>query len=152
MSITATEAAPNSTWRLEVESAVPDTFTPVAGLNSFSPTPAYTTADNSDFNSGMWGSDLPTQMKMTIAATFIRRNDGSAYDAGQELLREAAYAADLVRIRYYDTAFDAAESYEADAYVQWSPQGGGTTGIQTVNVTLNVQGAPAEVANPAATP
>ena len=46
------------------------------------------------------------------------------------------------------TAFDSAESYEADAYVQWAPQGGGTTGIQTVNVTLNVQGAPEEVPHP----
>lgn len=154
MSITATEAAPNTTWRCEVEDpATPDTWIPVAGINSFSATPTYTTADNSDFNSGMWGSDLPTQMKNQVTTTLIRRNDGTAYDAGQELLRTAAYATppDLLTIRYYDTAFDAAEAYEADVYVQWSPQGGGTTGIQTVNVTMNGQGAPREIANPSAT-
>lgn len=151
MSITANEASPNSTWRLEVEDTTPGTFIPVAGLNSFARTQTTTTADNSDFNSGFYGSDVPTQAKIAVTATVLRRNDGTAYDAGQEALRAAANNADLITVRYYDTAFDDAEAYEADVYVQWAPQGGAGTALQAVNITLNVQGADIEVANPSAT-
>ncbi len=156
MTITATEASPNSTWRLEVDETGAGTeWTPVAGLNSFAANQNYSTADNSDFNSGLYGSDAVTQIKEQIAATVLRRHDGSAYDAGQEAIRKAARAADLLHIRYYDTAFvadavagESAEAYEADVYCQWAPQGGGTTGLQSVSITMMVQGEPAEIAHP----
>lgn len=151
MAITATQASPNSTWRLEVEDTESEgTFIPVAGMNSFSPTDNYSTADNSDFNSGLYGSDAVTQIKTQVTATVLRRNDGAAYDAGQEVIRKAARKAELIHLRYYDTALDDGEAYEADAYPQWAPQGGDGTGLQSVNITLLVQGEPTEVANPGA--
>lgn len=149
MTITATEASPNSTWRLEVDQVGDGSaWTPVAGLNSFAANQNYSTADNTDFNSGLYGSDAVTQIKEQIAATVLRRNDGSAYDAGQEAIRNAARKAELIHIRYYDTAFVEAEAYEADVYAQWSPQGGAGTGLQSVNITLLVQGEPEEIAHP----
>ncbi|WP_131104025.1 phage tail tube protein [Ornithinimicrobium sufpigmenti] len=148
--ITAREASPNSTWRLAVKGAEEGSRIPVAGLNSFARTRPTTTADNSDFNSGFYGSDVPVQAKITVTATVLRRNDGSAYDAGQEALRIASEQSDLIEVYYWDTAFPEAESYEAEAYVQWAPQGGVGTALQAVNITLNVQGADREVANPTA--
>ncbi len=149
MSTEATAAAPNSTWKLEVDMTGDGTdWTRVAGINSFSNTPSYSTADNTDFDAGLYGSDAVTQIKEQITATVLRRNDGSAYDAGQEAIREAARKGEMLKVRYYDTAFDTAESYEASVYCQWAPQGGGGTGLQSVNITLLVQGEPEEVPHP----
>ena len=144
MSITATEVAPNSTWRLEVNTGDESTpaWTPVAGLNNFVPGSAYTTQDSSDFNSGLYGSDAVTQVKKNLTAAFLRKNDGTAYDAGQEALKSAAEDATLAHVRWYDTAIDDGEAYEGHGYVQWAPQGGAGTGLQIVNVTVNIQGRP----------
>lgn len=153
MTITATAPSPNSTWRLAVDAVGDGTeFVPVAGLNSFQPADNYSTADNSDFNSGLYGSDAVTQIKSQLTATVLRRNDGTAYDEGQEAIRTAAKTAQLIRVRWWDTAFAEAEAYEADVYAQWAPQGGANTALQSVNITLMVQGEPEEVANPTATP
>lgn len=149
--VTARESAPNSTWRCAVETATAGTFAPIGGLNSFARTPNTTTADGSDFNDGRYGRDVPVQKKVTVSLTVLRRNDGTAYDAGQEVLRQAADEDELVRVRYWDTAFPGAESYEADAYVQWTPTGGSGTALQAVNVVLNVQGPDREVAAPGTT-
>ncbi|WP_122262232.1 phage tail tube protein [Ornithinimicrobium cerasi] len=148
MSITATEAVFNSSYRLDVSDDDGTTWTPIAGLNSFSPTTATTTADNSDFNSGQYGSDVPTQKKVAVTATVIRRHDGTAYDAGQELVRVSAEDGSLLRYRWYDSGFVGGESKEADAYAQWAPQGGNQTTLQNINITLNVQGKPESVAHP----
>lgn len=149
MSTEAIAAAPNSTWKLEVDTTGDGAeFTRVGGLNSFAATPNYSTADNTDFDSGLYGSDAVTQIKEQITATVLRRNDGSAYDAGQEAIRSAARKGEMLKVRYYDTAFDAAESYEATVSCQWAPQGGNGTALQSVNITLLVQGEPEEVPHP----
>lgn len=142
MAITATQPVNNGAYRLEITEDAGATWVPIAGLNNFTATEATTTADNSDFNSGLYGSDVPTQKKTTVTATVLRRHDGTAYDAGQEAVRIAAETSDLMRVRWYDSSFTGGESKQADAYPQWAPQGGNQTTIQMVNLTFNVQGKP----------
>lgn len=145
---TAIQPVNNGAYRLDITEDGGTTWKTIAGLNNFTATEATTTADNSDFNSGLYGSDVPTQKKTTVTATVLRRTDGTAYDAGQEAVRISAETSDLMRIRWYDSSFVGGESKQADAYPQWAPQGGNQTTIQMVNLTFNVQGKPETVPHP----
>lgn len=153
MSTPTLEPTVNSAWRLDVNTgttAVP-VWTQVRAVNSFSPNVNYTTQDASDFDTGDWGSDAVTQRKWQAAAVLLRKHASGVYDPGQEALRQAADDVDLVEVRFYDRSTPAGEAYQGTALVQWAPQGGVGTALQSVNVTLLGQGARVPIGNPSGT-
>ncbi|MBD5787108.1 IPT/TIG domain-containing protein [Cellulosimicrobium terreum] len=116
----------------------------VPGINS-------TVQDSSDYDSEGWGSDAVTLRKAQPTATFLRKENPTtgAYDPGQERLRQASEDLELVHIRWYERKAGG-QAWEGYALVQWAPSGGGVEGLQSVAVTLLVQGRPEKIANPTA--
>lgn len=141
-------------WRLDVNTgtvAVP-VWTQVRGVSAFTPTITPTTQDDSDYDSGGWGSTTKTMLAWSISATLLRKVsvvDG-ARDPGQEALREASDQfsdAGIVHVRWYEREVGG-EAYSGSAQVNWEPQGGDTTALKSVNVTLLGQGARTVITNP----
>jgi hypothetical protein len=124
----------------------------IRGIVDFKPNINTTTQDDSDYDSGAWGSDAKTQVKWVNTLT-VKRGLGvqtGVYDPGQEVLRAAAPlldAAGAVDVRWYDRK-GGPEAYRGTAIVSWAPQGGSATALDTVQITLNGQGAPTTLANP----
>lgn len=139
-------------WILEVDTRAPGAAEPqwtrVNGLTSFTET----TEDNTEEDG--WGSSVVTQRTWSIEAEGRRkRTDATAFtpDPGQEAIRKAGrivgFAANIT-VRWYrrDGAPDA---YQGVATVSGFTKGGSTTDLEPFNFTLNGQGAPVEIANPA---
>jgi hypothetical protein len=152
MPIEALNPTVNTTWRCDVDvNSDPDnpSWVQVRGLNALQPAVNPTTQDASDYDSPGWGSDAVTQRKWQLTATALRKIDSAgAYDAGQEFLRGAADSLELVRVRWYERQGADGEAYEGDALVQWAPNGGDPTGLNSVAITLLGQGARESIANP----
>jgi hypothetical protein len=145
-------------WVLEVDTrasgAAEPQWTRVNGLTSFSETTDDNTEDDAAFEGDGWGSSVVTQRTWSIEAEGRRkRTDATAFtpDAGQEAIRKAGrvvgFAANIT-VRWYrrDGAPDA---YQGTATVSGFTKGGSTTDLEPFNFTLNGQGAPVEIANPA---
>lgn len=114
------------------------TWTPAGGLTNLAEGNSYTTQDTSTYDTGNLGSDMPTQYKKTLTGTFLRSLTSFAEDPAQAYLRAAGNGLTLVQIRWYDRN-GGAESYIGTAFVQWEPQGGDTTALETANFTLMIQ-------------
>lgn len=124
-------------------------FTSVSGVQQAAFTDTATTADNSDLNSGYYGGgDVPVAGRVNGTATLLRRHDQTAYDPGQEIIRQAAETQQLIYVRWWDTSFAGAEAKQAPTFVQWAAQPTSRTALETVNVTFNVQGGPSDIVNP----
>ncbi|GAA2772779.1 phage tail tube protein [Saccharopolyspora taberi] len=142
-------------WTLEVEDPVtPDTWVPVKGLTKFEESGDDNTEDDSDFDSGGWGSDVVTQRKWQIEAEGKRKRDDAAQtytpDPGQELIRKAARKVGFdaaISVRWYrrDGSPDA---YQGTANVTDFTKGGEVTDLEPFSFTLAGQGEPVEIANP----
>jgi len=150
----------NRKWYLDVNtgSAVLPVWVGVFGITSFTPTVNGNMQDDSDFDSEGWGSQTNTQNAWENAGT-VRRgvttSDPTAYDPGQELLRAAGGntgVANSVPIRWYEMepSGPRVESYEGDAAVSWTEDGGDTTALSTASFVLAGQGARKQVAHPTA--
>lgn len=129
-------------------------WTRVNGLTSFTETTDDNTEDDGDFDSDGWGSTVVTQRTWSIEAEGKRkRTDAQAFtpDPGQEAIRKAGrvvgFAANI-SVRWYrrDGSPDA---YQGTATVSGFTKGGAVTDLEPFNFTLNGQGAPIEIANPA---
>lgn len=140
----------NSKWRLDVDTSATETptWTQVKGIQSFTPQVANTVQDATDYDSVGWGADAVTLRKWSNVIVVGRKEYSDAYDTGQEALRTASEALDLVHIRWYERDVADGEAYEGYALVQWEPQGGDATGLASVNVTLLGQGAREAITNP----
>lgn len=145
-------------WVLEVDtrtaSATDPQWTRVNGLTSFTETTDDNTEDDGDFDSDGWGSTVVTQRSWSIEAEGKRkRTDSTTFtpDPGQEVIRKAGrvvgFAANI-HVRWYrrDGSPDA---YEGTATVSGFTKGGNVTDLEPFNFTLNGQGAPLDIANPA---
>lgn len=137
-----------SKWRLDVEIAT--VYTQVRAISSFTPAVNPTIQDASDYDSAGWGSDARTLRKWENTMTVMRKEDTTGYDPGQEFLRAAANAGDLVTCRWYERDVADGEAYSGSALVVWEPQGGDTTILSTVNVRLLGQGARTTITHPGA--
>jgi hypothetical protein len=146
-------------WALEVDTrasgATEPQWTRVNGLTSLSETTDDNTEDDGDFDSDGWGSTVVTQRTWSIEAEGRRkRTDATEFtpDAGQEAIRRAGrvvgFDANIV-VRWYrrDGSPDA---YQGVATVSGFTKGGAVTDLEPMNFTLNGQGRPAEITNPAA--
>lgn len=151
----------NRDWYVDIDStplAGTSTWVPVLGIQNFVPSPDNAgLQDDSDFDSGGYGSQNKTTTAWSATATLLRKvtaADATAYDPGQELLRAASIgkvgAGAVVHVRYYEMTPDGprVEAYSGYAVVQWAPQGGDTTADNMVAVTLTGRGQLAQVAHP----
>jgi hypothetical protein len=148
-------------WTLEVDTRAPAApapqWTRVSGLTSFTESTDDNTEDDGDFDSDGWGSSVVTQRTWSIEAEGKRkRTDAQAFtpDPGQEAIRKAGRALGFganLRVRWYrrDGSPDA---YEGVSTVSGFTKGGSSTDLEPFNFTLNGQGAPVEITNPATTP
>lgn len=146
-------------WALDVDTRAPGAAEPdwtrVNGLTSFTETTDDNTEDDGDFDSDGWGSTVVTQRSWSIEAEGRRkRTDAQEFtpDPGQEAIRRAGRVVGFtanISVRWYrrDGSPDA---YEGVATVSGFSKGGAVTDLEPFNFTLNGQGAPVEIPNPAA--
>lgn len=113
--------------------------------------------DDSDFDSGGFGSQTKTAASWTAQFTVARKPtaaDATAYDAAQEHFRTKSIGqfgpANSVTVRIYEMtpAGPRVEAYTGKAAVSYQPQGGGNTALDTVQITLTGQGGLAAIAHP----
>lgn len=132
-------------------------WTGVFGMTDFKPTQDDTLQDDSDMDSGGFGSQTKTAEKWGMEFTLARKVRAAlatAYDPGQELLRAKAQGqmgpANSIRVRYYEMqpAGPRVEAYQGLAAVTWSPKGGGMPDLDVVDVKLVGQGARSAIAHP----
>jgi hypothetical protein len=149
-------SATASKFILKVDSSVAQdgsSFIPVRGMVDFKPSVATTTQDDSDYDSGVWGSDAKTQLKWSNVCKLSRkRATGYVEDPGQKVLRLAhdqVGAAGTVLVQWYDRNGHGSEAYQGSALVQWDDDGGATSALSTVSVTLMGQGVRTPIVNPA---
>jgi hypothetical protein len=144
-------------WVLEVDTRAPGATVPqwtrVNGLTSLSESTDDNTEDDDTDDEG-WGSAVVTQRTWSLEAEGRRkRTDAAAFtpDLGQEAIRKASRVVGFganIRVRWYrrDGAPDA---QEGTATVSGFTKGGSRTDLEPFNFTLNGQGAPVEITNPA---
>jgi hypothetical protein len=145
-------------WVLEVDTrtsgATAAQWTRVNGLTSFTETTDDNTEDDAAFEDDGWGSSVVTQRTWSIEAEGRRkRTDAQTFtpDLGQEAIRKAGRLVGFsasIHVRWYrrDGSPDA---YEGTATVSGFTKGGAVTDLEPFNFTLNGQGAPVEIVNPA---
>jgi len=139
-------------WRLDASSDGGTTFIKVRGITNLQPTVNTTTQVDSDYDSGVWGSDAKTQLKWELTGTCKRGKGDStgAYDPGQEILRAAhdqVGSAGSVVVRWYDRT-GGPEAYTGTSFVQWSEAGGAPDALSTASFTLGGQGVRTVITNP----
>lgn len=144
--MTAPVSALARKWRLDVDTSVAkdgSSWVQVKGIQSFTPNIDPNLEDDSDYDSGGWGSDAKTAQKWSLEFDIIRKYTGvNVYDPGQEYLRAAGEAfgtANQAHVRWYDRG-DGPEAYEGVAAVTWKPKGGKGTDLELVTVTCAGQG------------
>jgi hypothetical protein len=126
------------------------------GQANFQDGVAQTTTDDTDFDSGDWGSETVSGLKWTITDKVLRKVVAAApttYDPAQEIVRLASVqlgTLNVVEIRWYEmmTAGPRVEAYQGYASAAWSPDGGGATDPDTVTITFNGRGAKTAITHP----
>jgi hypothetical protein len=125
---------------------------PVRGMTDFKGAVATTTVDDSDWQSGFWGSDAKVQGKWSLTGT-VKRGLGAtsgAYDPGQEIIRlseDKTGVAGVLDCSWYDLN-GGPEAYQGLAIGQWAINGGPKASLENVGFTLNGQGARNLITNP----
>lgn len=123
------------------------TYTEVKGLKSLQENNSYTTQDTTVFDTGIRGTDMPTQFKKTLSGTLQKY---VADNPTHVQLKASGDGLTLVGIRLYPRS-GVGVGHEGTAFVQWEPQGGDGTTLKTNNFTLLLQDW-AEITNPASVP
>jgi hypothetical protein len=132
---------------------VPDWVT-VKGINTFKydPHAASMEEDNAFDQNGRLGK-TKTALSSSAELKMLRRyaaDDPTEYDPGQEALRTRAglLGSDgWAHMRIYDRN-GGPEAYEDYFEVGWAADGGGTTDLESVTVTLESKGSTTEIVNP----
>jgi hypothetical protein len=142
-------------FRVDVNTgtAAAPAWTQVRAISSLSPSIDSNMEDDSDYDSDGWGSSVKTAMSWSLEMTLLRKVtvEGRAYDPGQEAIRVAADAFgpdSVVHVRWYDRE-GGPEAYSGYASVEWSPEGGEYTALDSASATLHGQGARTVITNPA---
>ncbi|GII63542.1 hypothetical protein Skr01_36270 [Sphaerisporangium krabiense] len=137
-------------WALEINTGTSGApvWTPVKGLTTLKEAIASTMEDDSDFDSGGWGSDQVTQRKWSLECEGRRKRDASNLvtfvpDPGQQAILNAGNLVGIgsnVEIRYYrkDGAPDAWQGFVT---VDYGGGGGAVTALEPFNFKLGGQGA-----------
>ena len=137
-------------WQLDVNigSSESPTWVQVKGMTSIKETITATKQDDSDFDSGGWGSTQTTQRLWSLVCTGKRKRDTSSEvtfipDPGQQFLIDAGNLVGIgssVEIRYYrkDGAPDAWQGF---VDVDYGGGGGAVVDLEPADFTLGGQGA-----------
>lgn len=150
----------NRKWYLDVNTgtAAAPVWLAVNGITNFKPARNPDMKDDSDFNSGGFGSTTKTAETWSVETKVARKvtlASVTAYDPGQELLRLRSYGqtgpANTVNMRYYEMTPGGPriEAYAGNAAIDWSDDGGDYAAISTSTVKLMGQGLLASIAHPA---
>jgi hypothetical protein len=143
-------------WRVDIDSNPADpgeTWVQIKGVSEYKDSINPNLEDDSVYDDEGWGGQTKTALAQQIEIKIIRRHDPSdetSYDPGQELVRAAAreFGADgQVHLRWYDR-FGGPEAYDGWFEVQWVPDGGPHTALETVVVTFFGKGKPTAISNP----
>jgi hypothetical protein len=148
----------NRKWYLDVNDgshAAPD-WVGVFGVSDFKAGKEPSLQEDSDFDSGGWKSSTVSALAWSLELKLERKvtvADPTAYDPGQEILREASDnmgVTNTVEVRWYEVtdAGPAVEAYQGYAAVSWNPDGGNMEALDTVSVTLTGQGARNVITHP----
>ena len=149
----------NRKWRLRVNTGTTGSpvWVTVRGMGEFQYNVEPTLQDDSDFDSGGFGSQTKTKEMWSVTCTLGRKTvvgAGTTYDPGQEFLRDKSFGtmgvANSVEIQFFEMEDSGprVEAYQGQASVSWSPNGGGSDGLSTVGVTLAGQGKLNEITHP----
>lgn len=168
MADTSTPRAPlgasttNRKWYLDVNTAAAGAasplWVPVSGVTDFKPDRSANTQDDSDFDSGGFGSMTKTGEDWSITVKLARKvttASATAYDPGQEFLRQHSQGkfgvANSVNVRYYEMepGGPRVEAYQGRCAVEWTDDGGNNTALSTVTCKMDGQGALVAIAHPA---
>lgn len=142
-------------WKFDVNTGTSGspTWTPVNGLNEFTPNPMIASIQDDDVyeNEGYLGK-TKTALGHSAEAKLLRKKSPASgvYDTGQEFLRSKAKTlgtSSKIEARYYDRD-GGPEAYQGWFEVEWAPEGGATTDLETVTVTLHGDGVLDDIANP----
>lgn len=145
-------------WRIDIDSASSDAspvWVQIRGINEFAPNPQEGTFEADDaYEDDGWQSETKTALKWSHELKMLRRRAsvGGAYDPGQEALRtrsELFAGSGWAHVRWYPRDASDAEAYEGWAEVEWKPDGGATTDVEKITVTLRGKGKRTLIANPA---
>lgn len=113
--------------------------------------------DDSDFDSGGFGSQTKTGENWSVEGTVARKvqqGAPTAYDPGQEFLRTKSFgkmgAANVVHVRWYEMEEGGprVEAYEGFGAVVWNPEGGSPTDLSSASFTVSGQGRLTLIAHP----
>jgi len=145
-------------WYLDVNAGTHEapTWTAVNGITEFKAGVEHTLQDDADFDSEGYKSSTATAIAWSIEAKVARKvtvADQTAYDPGQELLREASDklgAGNTVEVRWYEMEDEGPreEAYRGYAAVAWAPEGGAMDALEIVSVTLTGQGKRSAIQHP----
>ncbi|MYY08828.1 hypothetical protein GT204_07900 [Streptomyces sp. SID4919] len=145
-------------WRLDVNmgSELTPDWKVCPAITEFQPTFPPNIESSTSYDSDGWAENTKTGQEWQVEATFNRKvsADSTAYNAVHERLRAAmlAYGANSeVGVRFYDRT-GLPEAYQGTALVTWEPQGGESTALDQVQVTLTGTGPLVQITNPAVTP
>ena len=122
---------------------IPTEFTPVRGIQEITP-PAVekNLEDDSDLDSGGWGSQIGTGAEYTVEGTVKRPRKGSTDDPGQAILKTAGRGIGVegfVWFRLISKTDGSGDMGLAD--VQFTEQGGARTDLTLAEFTLTGRGA-----------
>lgn len=131
------------------------TWTRVRGIMELTPpAPSPALQDDSDYDSGGWGSQTKTKLMHTTTLKVrrgVQAGTTAVYDPGQEFLRAAAMdlsSSRVVQFRVYSRTPGSPEAWSGYAEVGWSYDGGGMDAVKTATVTLSGVGALTTITNP----
>lgn len=149
----------NRKWFLDVNTgtdAAPN-WVAVNGIMDFKPARDANLEDDSDFDSGGFGSQSKTAESWSVEFKVGRKvttASVTAYDPGQEALRARSHGkmgvANSIGIRYYEMepGGPRVEAYRGRAAVTFTDDGGGVKALATASVKLAGQGELAPIAHP----
>lgn len=135
-------------WFLDVSTDEGTTWIGVFGMTEFKPGIEGSMQDDSDFDGEGWLSEVNSANRWKNEGK-VRRgtlaSDSTAYDPGQEVLREAGAqtgVANVVLCRWYEMEPEGprVEAYQGNAAVSWSPDGGNVEALDIVSFTLSGRG------------
>jgi hypothetical protein len=129
------------------------TWTPLKGVNDFSPQVTPTNQDSSDYDTNGWSSSEKTMQAWANTIKVNRKTTAGVYDPGQEIVRAAHdQFGDAARVytRWYDRTPGTPEAYSGLALVGWARSKTGVADLDEVTITLTGDGARTAITNPAA--
>lgn len=151
----------NRKWFLDIDSSLTGspTWIGVHGITEFTPKVEGSLQDDSDFDGEGWKSQTNTANAWSNEGKLKRgTRPGVAdapptYDAGQELLRDAAAQTGVdnsVHVRWYEMEPNGprVEAYEGRAAVTWTEDGGNMEALSIASITLTGQGKRIEIDHP----